>query len=210
MIDFEKAHDYATLMSNHEPELLADLSKYTQENVRGAHMISGHLQGIFLSMISKMIKPKYIVELGTYTGYATLCLAEGLQKDGEIHTIDTDASIDHIRQEYWSKSDKKAQIVQHIGKGLSVLEQLDIQFDLAFVDADKGNYKNYIELLLTKMPKGSFILADNTLFHGDVLLEEKGKTGTVIHEFNEYVQQHPNLSKVLIPLRDGITLIEIT
>lgn len=210
MIDFEKAHDYATSMSNHEPELLAALSVYTQENVRGAHMISGHLQGLFLSMISKMIKPKYIIELGTYTGYATLCLAEGLQQGGAIHTIDTDASIEHIRQSYWSQSEKKDQIIQHIGKGIAVLEKLDISFDLAFVDADKGNYKNYIELLLKKMPKGSFILADNTLFHGDVLLEEKGKTGTIIHEFNEYVQLHPNLSKVMIPLRDGITLIEIT
>lgn len=210
MIDFEKAHDYATSMSNPEPELLATLSQYTQENVRGAHMISGHLQGLFLSMISKMIKPKYIIELGTYTGYSTLCLADGLQQDGAIHTIDTDASIDHIRQNYWSQSEKKNQIIQHIGKGIEVLENLDISFDLAFVDADKGNYINYIELLLKKMPKGSFILADNTLFHGDVLLEEKGKTGTIIHEFNEYVQRHPNLSKVMIPLRDGITLIEIT
>lgn len=209
MIDFEQAQDYATQMSSEEPNVLTALNKHTQEYIRGAHMISGHLQGLFLSMISKMIKPKYILELGTYTGYATICLAEGLNAEGVIHTIDTDSSLQAVREQYWAQTPYKDQIIQHIGKGLDVLNDLNIPFDLAFVDADKGNYKNYIDRLLEIMHKGAFILADNTLFHGDVLKEEKGKTGQVIHEFNEYIQAHPKLNKVMLPLRDGITLIEI-
>src|SRR5690606_7011189 len=112
MINFEQAHDYATQMSNHEPNVLAALNQHTQEYIRGAHMISGHLQGLFLSMISKMIKPKYILELGTYTGYATLCLAEGLNADGVIHTIDTDHSIQSVRDKFWALSPYHHQIVQ--------------------------------------------------------------------------------------------------
>ena len=210
-ITSETANKYAEQFSSPEDNVLAALNMQTQAEVHGAHMISGHLQGQFLKMISCMIQPKYVLELGTYTGYATIVLAAGLQNNGEIHTIDIDTKLQNIRDKYWQAAGLTNNIKQFIGKAIDLLPSLEYDYDLAFIDADKGNSQNYVNLLIQKMRKGSFILVDNTLFHGEVLKpeEEQNKTGKKIHDFNQYLTTLPNIEFVLLPIRDGITLLRI-
>lgn len=209
MITSDAANNYAEKFSSTEEQVLAALNVQTHAEVHGAHMISGHLQGAFLKMVSQMIKPNAILELGTYTGYATIALAAGLQDNGKIHTIDIDAKLQNIRNEYWEDAQLQSKIVQHIGKAIDIIPTLKEEFDLAFIDADKGNYKNYVDLLLVIMKPGAFILIDNTLFHGEVLKpeEEQNKTGKKIHEFNQYLHTLKGIEFVLLPIRDGITLV---
>lgn len=206
------ANRYAELFSSPEDTVSAALNTYTVENVRGAQMISGHLQGNFLKMISLMLQPRNVLELGTYTGYATIALAAGLQENGRIHTIDTDSSLQSLRDTYWQSAGLAAKIVQHTGKALDLLPSLnDIVFDLAFIDADKGNYTNYLEILLEVMPPNGTIIIDNTLFHGEVFdSETTDKNAKKIHDFNKYLQQRPDVFHVLLPIRDGITLVRKT
>jgi caffeoyl-CoA O-methyltransferase len=206
------ANQYAEKFSSPEDVVAHRLNTYTQNHVRGAHMISGHLQGNFLKMLSMIINPQYVIELGTYTGYATIALATGLQQSGQIHTIDTDASIQDIREQHWTAAGLKNKITQHIGKALDVLPNLkNIPFDLAFIDADKGNYIQYLNTLLEIMPINATIVIDNTLFHGEVFQENiSNKSAVKIHEFNTYLQQLPNVFHVLLPIRDGITMVRKT
>jgi len=210
-ISFHQADQYAQKYSSKTDDVLQELYAYTKDHVKGAQMISGPLQGKFLEMISIMLQPMHIIELGTYTGYATLCLTKGLQHKGNIHIIDIDESLQSIRDKYWEMSSLNHKIKQYIGKANEIIPTINATFDLAFIDADKNNYITYLDQLIALMPNGSHILADNTLFHGEVLKSEalQGKNGKYMHAFNDYVLQHPNLQSVLLPFRDGITLIRI-
>ena len=165
----EKLDDYIVDHSQKEPELLQQLSKETWQKVLAPRMLSGHFQGRVLSLISKMVNPKYILEIGTYTGYSALCLAEGIQTKGLLHTIDNNEEIFDLQRKYFDKSIYGNQIIQHIGNALNVIPSLDITFDLVFIDADKKNYPNYLEIILPKLKSGSIILSDNVLWTGKVI-----------------------------------------
>lgn len=206
----EEVHAYAAKYSDQESEALKALNDATQAEVRGAQMLSGALQGAILSMISQLVQPKFVLELGTYTGYSAICLAAGMQEGGAVHTIDIDGKLDPMRQQYWAKAGVADKIVQHIGPALSVIPNLEPIFDLVFLDADKGNYIAYFDMLMSILPIGAVIVADNVMFHGEVLkpVEEQGKNAKNIQAFNDYVNASTSVSKVMLPVRDGITIIK--
>lgn len=208
-ITSEEANNYAAAFTSSESEVLAELRLFTEQNVHGAQMISGHLQGAFLSAISKMLQPKNVLELGTYTGYATICLAQGLAENGTVHTIDNDDKLTDLRKKYWQKAGCEDKIKLYIGNAVEVLPKLDYVFDLVFLDADKKNYELYFDLCLDKMKIGGIIIADNTLFHGEVFKpeSERGKAAKSIHSFNEKIANDNSVEQVLLPIRDGITVI---
>jgi len=160
----KKIDEYVISHSQSEPELLQQLNRETWQKVLQPRMLSGHFQGRVLSMLSKLIKPKYILEIGTYTGYSALCLVEGMQNSGELHTIDINEELHDFQRKYFDRSGFGKQIIQHTGDALEIIPTLDMQFDLVFIDADKHNYPNYLELVLPKLSKGSVILSDNVLW----------------------------------------------
>jgi caffeoyl-CoA O-methyltransferase len=170
-------------------------------------MLSGHLQGRFLSLISKMICPKAILEIGTYTGYSALCLAEGLQPDGKLITIDVNEELEDRVKGYFNQSDYRDQIDYRIGKALELIPQLTESFDLVFIDADKENYANYYDLVIDKVERGGIILADNVLWSGKVLNAKPDKDTQNILAFNDKVHNDARVENVLLPIRDGITVI---
>ena len=173
----ENIDKYVVNHSEDEPELLQQLTRETYQKILQPRMLSGHYQGRVLSMISKLIRPKSILELGTFTGYATLCLAEGLQDEGELHTIDINEELTDFQRKYFDKSNFGNQIIQHTGSALDIIPKLDRTFDLIFIDADKPNYSNYFHLIIDKLNKGGVILSDNVLWHGKVVepLNDKHK-----------------------------------
>ena len=180
-----KAEDYAARFTTPTDSLLQEIEKYTLENHPHANMLSGPVQGKLLEMISIMIKPERILEIGTFMGYSALCLAKGLTSGGQLHTIDIRKEDADIAQNYFSKSLYTKQIILHIGNALDIIPTLNETWDLIFIDADKVNYINYYELTLPLLKKEGFILADNVLFHGEVLEENiKGKNAKAIHAFN--------------------------
>jgi predicted O-methyltransferase YrrM len=173
-------------------------------------MLSGHLQGRFLSMVSKMVRPKYILEIGTYTGYSALCLAEGLQPDGKLVTIDINEELESMCRRYFSQSPYHQQIDLRIGDAKAIIPQLNYPFDLVFIDADKENYLFYYELLIPKLPSGAFILADNVLWSGKVLDEQhKDKETQSLREFNTHILNDTRVEKLLLPVRDGVMIIRV-
>lgn len=206
----EDVHVYAAKYSDQESETLKALNEATHAEVRGAQMLSGAHQGAILSMISQLVQPKYVLELGTYTGYSAICLATGMKESGAVHTIDIDDKLNAMRQTYWKKAGLEEKIVQHIGPALSVIPTLDLTFDLVFLDADKANYIAYFDLLIDILPIGAVIVADNVMFHGEVLkpVEERGKSAKNIQAFNDYVNASSRVSKVMLPVRDGISIIK--
>ncbi len=202
------AQQYAEKYTSPNEALLQRVLTETEANHAHAHMLSGHLQGQLLQMISCMLQPKRILEIGTFTGYSALCLAKGLQVDGELHTIELRESDAATAQAYFNRSSFKDNIILHIGEALPIIGQLDETWDLVFIDADKVTYKDYFNRVLPKVRPGGFILADNVLFHGQVLEEEvKGKNALAIQAFNDAVLQSTEVEKVLLPLRDGLYLI---
>ena len=207
----EKINDYIESHSQPEPELLQKLSRETWQKVLAPRMLSGHLQGRVLSMLSKLIQPKYILEIGTYTGYSALCLAEGMQKDGELHTIDINEELLDFQRKYFEESAFGNQIVQHLGNALEIIPEIDKTFDLVFIDADKSNYPNYLEIILPKLKKGSVILSDNVLWSGKVV--EKVKKDDIdtqaLLKYNQALNTHPRLETVLLPIRDGLTISRV-
>lgn len=207
----EKLDDYVVEHSQSEPELLQELSRETWQKVLAPRMLSGHFQGRVLSIISKLINPKNILEIGTYTGYSALCLAEGLQKKGELHTIDTNEELYDFQRKYFDKSGFGNQIKQHIGNALDIIPTLDLTFDLVFIDADKQNYPKYLELILPKLQKGSVILSDNVLWSGKVLepIPENDKDTQALVVYNKLMNEHPELETVLLPIRDGLTISRV-
>jgi len=207
----EKLDDYVVEHSQSEPELLQELSRETWQKVLAPRMLSGHFQGRVLSMISKLIHPKNILEIGTYTGYSALCLAEGMQKEGELHTIDTNEELYDFQRKYFDKSEYGNQIIQHIGNALDIIPTLDLTFDLVFIDADKQNYPKYLKLILPKLQKGSVILSDNVLWSGKVLepVSENDKDTNSLVSYNKLMNEHPKLETVLLPIRDGLTISRV-
>ncbi|RQO32509.1 methyltransferase [Taibaiella sp. KBW10] len=208
-ITSQAINEYAEQYSQEESGVLKSLNEATLANVRGAQMLSGALQGSFLSIISKLIKPKHILELGTYTGYSAICLAQGLAEGGTLHTIDTDDSLQQMRQAYWKEAGLEQIIVQHIGAAAEVLPKIDVSFDLVFIDADKKNYGLYFDMLIDTLPLGACLIADNVLFHSEVVLAEaeQSKSAQSMHAFNEKIKASDRVEQVILPIRDGISLI---
>lgn len=207
----EELENYVSLHSEDEPKLLAELNRETHQKILKPRMLSGHFQGRVLSMISKLISPENILEIGTYTGYATLCLAEGLSKNGIIHTIDNNEELFDFQRKYFDKSDYGDKIVQHLGNAIEIIPTLDKKFNLVFIDADKENYINYFNLILPKMNKGGIILSDNVLWSGKILDEVKknDKATQTLAEYNQLLKQNKQIETVLLPIRDGLTVSRI-
>jgi caffeoyl-CoA O-methyltransferase len=202
------AEAYASQFTSPEDALLQTVAAATQSSHAHAHMLSGHVQGKFLEMISTLLQPSRILEIGTFTGYSALCLAKGLLKDGKIHTIelrDEDASVARAN---FNRSIDAGKIILHVGNALSIIPGLNETWDLVFIDADKVNYINYYQLVLPLVRSGGVILADNVLFHGQVLEKPiTGKNAKAIQAFNEYVQQDASVDRVLLTIRDGLLMI---
>lgn len=201
--------DYLAINSSVEPTLLKELHLATQEKFYNHHMVSGHVQGRYLSLISKMLNPKHILEIGTFTGYATLCLAEGLGKEGKITTIDINADLQEFYQPFFERSEHSTQIKTVIEDAVAYLENTNESYDLIFLDANKRKYIKYFDLLIPKMKSGSVILADNVLWKGKVLdkIDPKDKMTQALFDFNTYVANDSRVEVVVLPLRDGISLI---
>jgi caffeoyl-CoA O-methyltransferase len=203
----EEINQYCEKYTSVERPELYDLNRQTNLRTELPVMLSGHLQGKVLSMLSHMIQPKYILEIGTFTGYSAICLAEGLQPDGKLITIDTNAETSELCMEYIHKCHLQDKIEVVIGQATEIIPTLDIEFDLVFIDADKINYSNYFDLVVDKVKSGGYILADNVLYHGDVLDHTKaGKNAKAMHAYNEKINQDIRMESVLLPLRDGIMI----
>lgn len=193
-----------------EAEYLRELDRETNIKVLRSRMLSGHLQGQLLQMVSSMIRPQRILEIGTFTGYSALCLAKGLTEGGKLHTIEIDDELKSIAQKYFIKSGMADRIVHHIGDAQQIIPTLNETFDLVFIDADKRDYCNYYRLVFDKVPVGGFILADNILWNGKVVdpdaAEEEQTQG--ILQFNDMVQNDARVSNVILPVRDGIMIVQ--
>jgi predicted O-methyltransferase YrrM len=200
-----KAEKYADDYTTADNDLLNEVTEFTLQNHPMAHMLSGHVQGRFLSMISSLLKPENILEIGTFTGYSALCLAEGLQNDGILHTIDI---RDEGAAKYFERSAYKNNIVLHIGDANAIIPELKELWDIVFIDADKTGYIKYYELILPAVKKNGLIIVDNVLFHGDVLAENiTGKNAKAIQAFNEHVKKDVRVEQVLLTVRDGLLLL---
>ena len=205
----EKLDDYVCQHTSEESEFLYDLNRKTHLKILQPRMLSGHFQGRFLSMISQMIRPKNVLEIGTYTGYSAFCLLEGVQEEGKITTIDCNLELEDFVRSYIEKSNCQSKIKYILGDGMDVIPLLNDIYDLVFIDADKDNYLNYYELVFDKVSSGGYILADNVLWSGKVIDEKSfnDKDTKAIMEFNRYVQQDIRVENILLPIRDGLMLI---
>ncbi|MGH2664961.1 O-methyltransferase [Flavobacterium sp.] len=203
--------EYIEQHSENEPELLAQLNKETYQKILLPRMLSGHFQGRVLSMLSKLIRPVNILEIGTYTGYASLCLCEGMQENGQLHTIDIKEELIDFQRKYFDRSPWGNQIVQHLGEAVDIIPSLDSTFDLVFIDADKENYINYFNLIVPKMNKGGIILSDNVLWSGKVVqpLKPNDLSTKILLEYNQLLKNDPRVETVLLPIRDGLTVSRI-
>lgn len=200
---------YAEKHTTPEDAVQEALNKETHATVRGAHMISGHLQGVVLEMLSLMLKPNSILELGTYTGYSAISLSKGLQDGGMLHTIDIDPYLQDMRNKYWKDAGIAHKITQHLGDAKDIIPKIKGAFDLVFIDADKKSYNQYFDLVVDRIPSGAFIIADNVLFHGEVVLpaDQQSSAAAHIHEFNQKVAADQRVEQVILPLRDGLSII---
>ena len=207
-INNDKLNEYLINHSEKEPELLRSLNRETNLKVLQPRMISGAYQGRLLSLISKIINPKKILEIGTFTGYSTLCLAEGLDENGQIHTIDVNEELYDLQRKYFKKSSFNSNITQHLGNALEIIPKLDHDFDLIFLDADKINYPKYLDILIIRLKKGGVLLSDNVLWDGKVLNEisQKDKSTKAIVEYNKMLNNRTDMDSVILPIRDGITI----
>jgi predicted O-methyltransferase YrrM len=205
----EELDNYVCDHTENEPELLYDLNRETNLNVLQPRMLSGHFQGRVLSMISHMIKPKDILEIGTYTGYSALCFAEGLAEGGHILTIDINEELTDLVDSYVSRSEHRDKIKCLLGDAMKIIPDLKRQFDIVFVDADKSNYVNYYKLVFEKVRSGGYIIFDNVLWSGKVLKQiEQDDTDTrVLVELNKLVHQDERVAEVLLPIRDGLMIV---
>ena len=202
---------YVESYSDSEPDLLKKINKYTHLNVHSPRMLSGHVQGRILSFLSRIINPNLILEIGTYTGYSALCLSEGLSSSGKIITIDKDASLEKKVQSFFNESKKNKQIEYLIGDATKIVPSLEYEYDLVFIDADEKNYLNYFEMVLPKLRTNGIIIVDNVLWSGKVIDIEKlknDKLTKIMHNFNETIKKDKRISKIILPIRDGITLIK--
>ncbi|WP_298411553.1 O-methyltransferase [Hydrotalea sp.] len=205
----EAAEKYAEKFTSAQNEQLQQIYTQTNQLHPHAHMMSSSVQGQFLAFLSNIIRPKYVLEIGTFTGYSALCLAEGLIKQGELHTIELRAEDAATAQQNFSQSHWAKQIHLHIGNALDIIPTLPFEWDLVFIDADKTGYIQYYELVLPLLKKNGVIIADNVLFHGQVLeAPNKGKNAKAIHAFNEWVAKDARTQQVLLTVRDGLLLIK--
>ena len=200
---------YAESFSSTEDELLKKVSAYTYQKNLNAQMLSGHLQGKVLEMLSCMIRPKRILEIGTFTGYSALCLAKGLTEDGILHTIEAGNEVALKAKEFFQESKYANKIILHIGNALEIIPKIDEIWDLIFIDADKPEYIEYFNLVLPKLRKNGFIFADNIFFHGEALDKEtNGRNAKGIKAFNEFIKDRNDIEKVILTVRDGLYLIK--
>ena len=207
----QKSDDYVVAHSQQEPKLLQQLTRETYQKVLQPRMLSGAFQGRILSMISKLINPKNILEIGTYTGYSALCLAEGIQPDGELHTIDINEELIDFQRKYFDKSSYGTQIHQHLGSAIDIIPTINTKFDLVFIDADKPNYVNYFNAIINKMNAGGIILSDNVLWSGKVLdpLKPNDESTRVLLDYNKLMNEDARIETVLLPIRDGLTISRV-
>lgn len=205
----EAIESYILSRIDQESELLKQLNRDAHVNLLKPRMLSGHLQGRMLKMFCRMMNPKYILEIGTYTAYATLCLAEGADNDAEIHTIEVNDELEDFILKHLHKSKLKDKIHLHIGDAMEIIPQIDRTFDLVFIDANKRHYIEYYNLIFDKVRPGGLIIADNTLWDGHVLETPKpsDKQTIGIQQFNDMVAKDDRVEKVILPIRDGLTLI---
>ncbi len=203
--------EYVVNHSQSEPELLQELNKETWQKVLNPRMLSGTFQGRILAMISKLIQPTTILEIGTYTGYSALCLAEGMKVNGTLYTIDKNEELEDFAKKYFDKSSYKNQIKHLVGNALDIIPIIDEKFDLVFIDADKCNYSNYFNLVIDKMNTGGVILSDNVLWNGKVVEEIKPKdldTKSLV-EYNKLLNSDNRIETVLLPIRDGLSISRV-
>lgn len=207
----EKLDEYVIAHSAQEPEHLATLTRETYQKILQPRMLSGAYQGRVLSMISKLVHPKHILEIGTFTGYSALCLAEGLQEGGALHTIDVKEELVDFQKKHFDKSAFAKAIHQHLGQALNIIPTLQMNFDLVFIDADKRNYINYFHAIINKMNPGGIILSDNVLWSGKVVepFNEKDLDTKILLEYNRLLNEDPRLETVLLPIRDGLTVSRV-
>ena len=207
----QELDDYVVQHSQQEPAVLKELSKETWQKVLNPRMLSGAFQGRVLSMISKIIRPKNVLEIGTYTGYSAICIAEGLHQEGKIYTLDKNEELEDLQNKYFEKSGYRDQIDQHFGNALEIIPALDLKFDLVFIDADKSNYPKYFNLIIDKMNPGGIILSDNVLWSGKVIeeLDPKDIDTKALLEYNSLLNTDDRIETVLLPIRDGLTLSRV-
>lgn len=203
--------DYVVKHSQTEPSLLQELNKETWQKVLNPRMLSGAFQGRLLSLLSKLIRPTSILEIGTYTGYSALCLVEGLSSNGVLHTIDKNEELETLQNKYFEKSGFRNQILQHFGNALDIIPTIKTSFDLVFIDADKVNYVNYFNSIISKMNKGGVIISDNVLWSGKVVadLDPKDQDTKVLLAYNKMMQEDSRLETILLPIRDGLTISRV-
>ena len=204
----EKLTEYISKNSNIEPEILARLNQETHQKILKPRMLSGHIQGRFLSMLSKMKSPSTILEIGTYTGYGTLCLSEGLKEGGKIFTIDRNEELLKIQNKYFEESGKRDKIIQLTGNAKEILNDLNETYDLVFIDADKENYIGYFNQVSERLNKNGIIISDNVLWSGKVLdssLEKDEETNALVN-FNKILNEDKRFETVILPLRDGLSI----
>ena len=202
----DRLHNYCETHSKvFENEILNEIDRFTNLNILMPQMLSGYLQGQYLAMMSKMLQPKYILEIGTFTGYSAICLSAGLREDGHLHTLEQNEELFAPISEFFRKANLQDKITMHIGNAIDMIASFDIVFDLIFIDADKTNYPNYYEKCLPKLAKGGIMLIDNVLWSGKVCEEPlKDKKTRAIHELNQKIQHDDRVENILLPLRDGI------
>ena len=199
---------YAEDYSSAEHPLAKEVNEFTVQHHAESVMLSGHLQGKVLEMISNMIRPRRILEIGTFTGYSALCLASGLAEDGQLHTIEVREADAAKARSFFDRSSFSRQIISHTGNALTIIPRLEETWDLVFIDADKPAYIEYFNLVLPRLRKNGFILADNIFFHGQVLEKEvKGKSAKGIQAFNDFIKERTDIEKVILTVRDGLCLI---
>lgn len=199
--------DYAEAFTSGESDVLRELREHCYAHYEDSSMLSGFFQGRVLSMLSKMIRPKYVLEIGTYLGYSALCIAEGLAEDGKVITLDILEETSKVAQSYISRTKYRDQIEFHLGNALEIIPHLSQTFDLVFIDADKPNYSGYYDQVFDKIRPGGFIIADNVLWSGRVLDEVQDETTKALHEFNQKVLADSRVSNVLLPIRDGLMIV---
>ena len=204
-----KIEEYIEKNSSQEPEVLKELNKETYLKILNPRMLSGHLQGRFLSIITKLIKPKKILEIGTYTGYSAICMSEGLLEDGIIHTIDINEELVTIQNKYFTKSNNNNSIIRHVGDAKNLISAIDEQFDLVFLDAGKENYIEYYDLVIDKLKSGGLIIADNVLWTGKVVDSENhnDELTQYLIDFNKKIIKDKRVENIILPLRDGLNII---
>jgi len=198
---------YCEQFSNPESDLLKELNRQTHLKINQPRMLSGHLQGRFLSFISKLINPSTILEIGTYTGYSALCLSEGLKNDGKLITIDPNEETNLFAQQFFNKSDFKNKIQLFKGNAQSIIPTLNYNWDLVFIDADKKNYALYYDLVINNLKPNAIIIADNVLWSGKVLDEQKDSDTELIHAFNQKINNDKRVENLLLPIRDGLMVL---